>query len=220
MRQTYQDQLDQLTDGLVGMSRLAARGVQGATDAVVSGDLSAAEAVITGDAEVNELYHWLDDLAFTLLAQQQPVASDLRTIVTSLRMASELERAGDYAVHIAKVARRRYPEAVLPDAVRDTVREMGHRAASITEKAGEVIRQRDLVLAQQLLDDDDAVDDLHRRLFATVLDERNAFPAEEIVDITLVGRYYERLADHAVAVSRAVSYLVTGEHAALTEQRG
>ena len=217
MRDTYHDQLDQLTDGLVDMSRLAARGVQGATQAVVGCDLAAAESVISGDAELNELYHRLDGLAFTLLAQQQPVASDLRTIITSLRMASDLERAGDYAVHIAKVARRRFPESVLSDAVRDTVGEMGNRAASITEKAGEVIRQRDLVLAQQLLDDDDAVDDLHKKLFTTVLDERNAFPAEQIVDITLVGRYYERLADHAVAVSRAVSYLVTGEHAALTE---
>ena len=217
MRETYHVQLDQLTNGLVEMSGLAARAVQGATNAVVSSDLAAAEAVIAGDAEVNDLYHRLDDLAFELLAKQQPVASDLRTIVTSLRMASELERAGDYAVHIAKVARRRYPGAVLSDVVRDKVCEMGNRAASITEKAGEVIRARDLVLAQQLLDDDDAVDALHKELFRTVLDERNDFPAEEIVDITLVGRYYERLADHAVAVSRAVSYLVTGEHAALTE---
>ena len=217
MRESYHDRLDQLTDGLVGMSRLAARGVHGATTAVVEGDLEAAQHVITGDAELNQLYHWLDALAFQLLAQQQPVASDLRTIVTSLRMSSELERAGDYAVHIAKVARRRYPGTVLPDDVRDTVREMGERAGSITEKAGEVIRRRDLALAQQLLDDDDAVDALHRTLFQTVLDERSSFEPEEIVDITLVGRYYERLADHAVAVSRAVSYLVTGEHAALTE---
>jgi phosphate transport system protein len=217
VRNTYHDQLDRLTDGLVDMSRLAAEAVQGATHAVVSGDLEAAEAVITGDARVNDLYHGLDGLAFTLLAQQQPVASDLRTIVTSLRMASDLERAGDYAVHIAKVARRRFPEAVLSDAVRDTVCEMGTRAASITEKAGEVIRQRDLVLAQQLLDDDDAVDALHKRLFVALLDDEHQFPAEQIVDLTLIGRYYERLADHAVAVSRAVSYLVTGEHAALTE---
>lgn len=217
MRDSYHDQLDHLTDSLVGMSRLAAQGVRGATTAVVESDLHAANAVIAGDADVNELYHGLDALAFTLLAQQQPVASDLRTIVTSLRMGSDLERAGDYAVHIAKIARRRHPAPVLPEDVRDTVAEMGRRAAGITEKAGEVIRAKDLALAQQLLDDDDAVDALHQKLFNAVLDERNSFPAEEIVDITLIGRYYERLADHAVAVSRAVSYLVTGRHAALTE---
>ena len=217
MRDTYHEQLDQLTDGLVDMSRLAARAVEGATSALVEADLSAANSVIAGDADVNELYHALDALAFTLLAQQQPVASDLRTIVTSLRMGSDLERAGDYAVHLAKIARRRHPGHGLPSQVHEIVREMGHRAAGITEKAGEVIRRQDLALAQQLLDDDDAVDALHKSLFTTVLDERNSFPAEEIVDITLVGRYYERLADHAVAISRAVSYLVTGRHAALTE---
>jgi phosphate transport system protein len=217
VRDAYHDQLDQLTDALVGMSRLAARGVQGATAALVEADLVAAEQVIAGDAALNDMYSWADGLAFRLLAQQQPVASDLRTIVTSLRMASDLERAGDYAVHIAKVCRRRYPAFVLSDAVRDTVREMGDRTASITEKAGEVIRRRDLVLAQQLLDDDDAVDALHRRLLTTLLDERQAFGAEALVDLTLIGRYYERLADHAVAVSQAVGYLVTGEHAALTE---
>ena len=216
MRDSYHDQIDQLIVTLVDMSRLAAKAVRGATQAVIEGDLDAANAVIAGDADLNELYHGLDALAFMLLAQQQPVASDLRTIVTSLRMGSDLERAGDYAVHIAKIARRRHPGTALPDHVRATVAEMGRRAAGITEKAGDVIQGKDLVLAQQLLDDDDAVDALHQQLFNAVLDERNSVPAEEIVDITLVGRYYERLADHAVAVSRAVSYLVTGRHAALT----
>lgn len=216
MRDSYRDQLDQVTEGLVAMSRLAACGVRAATVAVVETDLEAAEQVIRGDAAVNALFHAIDDQAFTLLSRQQPVASDLRAIVTALRMASDLERAGDYAVHIAKVARRRYPSAVLPDQVRATVQEMGERAASVTAKAGDVIRERDLGLARQLLADDDAVDALHERLFTVVLDERHQYPPDKVVDVTLVGRYYERLADHAVAVSRAVTYLITGQHGALT----
>lgn len=216
MRDSYHDQLDQITASLVAMSQLAARGVRGATVAVVETDVEAAEQVIAGDAAVNELFRSIDEQAFGLLCRQQPMASDLRVIVTALRMATDLERAGDYAVHIAKVARRRYPFPVLPDEVRNTVLDMGERAASVTAKAGDVIAQRDLALAQQLLADDDAVDALHRRLFAEVLDSRHAFPTEEVVDITLVGRYYERLADHAVAVSRAVSYLITGARSALT----
>lgn len=216
MRNSYREQLDQVTDGLVAMSRLAARGVQGATVAVVRTDLVAAEAVIRGDVHVNDLYRSIDELALDLLARQQPVASDLRTLVTALRIATDLERAGDYAVHIAKIARRRHPVPVLPEQVRGTVQEMGERAASLTAEAGEVVSRRDLVLARQLLEGDDAVDALHRRLFAAVLDDRHGFGVEEVVDITLVGRYYERLADHAVAVSRAVSFLVTGEHSALT----
>jgi phosphate transport system protein len=216
VRDLYHDQLDQVTDGLVAMSRLAALAVEGATRAVLDADLREAERVISGDVTINELYRSIDDLALGVLARQQPVASDLRTLVTALRMATDLERAGDYAVHIAKVARRRSPFQVLPDCARGTVREMGERAASITAKAGDVIRARDLALAQQLLDDDDAVDALHRRLFTVVLVERPGMPVEEVVDVTLVGRYYERLADHAVAVSRAVSYLITGRHSALT----
>lgn len=216
MRKTYSEQLEQVTDGLVAMSRLAADAVRGATTAVVCTDLQAAEQVIFGDAVVNELYRSIDELALDLLARQQPVASDLRSVVTALRIATDLERAGDYAVHIAKVARRRYPVAVLPEPVRATVRDMGERAAHITARTGDVIRRRDLVLARQLVHDDQAVDALHRQLFAAVLDTHRHFGVEQIVDVTLVGRYYERLADHAVAVSRAVSYLVTGQHSALT----
>ena len=216
MRSSYHEQLEQVTESLVSMSRLAAEGVRGATEAVVRADMCAAERVIAGDAAVNDLFRFIDEQAFTLLARQQPVASDLRVIVTALRMATDLERAGDYAVHIAKVARRRYPGAVLPEPVRATVQEMGDRAAYVTAKAGDVIRERDLALAQQLLADDEAVDSLHRHLFQILLQERHDFPVEGVVDVTLVGRYYERLADHAVAVSRAVSYLITGRHSALT----
>ena len=216
MRKTYSEQLEQVTDGLVAMSRLAADGVRGATTAVVSTDVRAAEQVISGDAVVHELHRSIDELALDLLARQQPVASDLRSVVTALRIATDLERAGDYAVHIAKIARRRHPVPVLPEQVRDTVLEMGERAAHITAKAGDVIRRRDLVLARQLVHDDQAVDALHGTLFATVLDARQHFCVEQVVDVTLVGRYYARLADHAVAVPRAVSYLVTGQHGSLT----
>jgi phosphate transport system protein len=215
VRNSYHDQLDQVTEGLVAMSRLVGRGVRDATSAVVAADSAAAERAIAGDAGVNELYRSVDALALTLLARQQPVASDLRTLVTGLRIATDLERAGDYAVHIAKVARRRLPAAVLPEQVRETVLEMGERTALITLKAGDVVGGRDLDLAQQLLQDDDAVDALHRGLFTLVFDERNDFPVEVVVDITLVGRYYERLADHAVAVAGAVGYLVTGHHTAV-----
>jgi phosphate transport system protein len=170
--------------------------------------------VIDGDVVVDDLYHSIDDLALDILARQQPVAADLRRVVTALRMATDLERAGDYAVHIAMVARSRHPVEVLPDQVRGTVREMGDRVTDLTAKAGDVVRRRDLALARQLVHDEEAVDALQSRLFATVLDQR--FGVEQVVDITLVGRYYERLADHALAVPRAVSYLVTGHHGAWT----
>lgn len=216
MRDSYHDQLDELTDGLVDMSELAAAAVTRATRALLDTDLGAGEQVIAGDSDLNDLYHRLDALAFDLLARQQPVASDLRVIVTALRMMTDLERAGDYAVHLAKIARRRHPSPVLPEDLRGVVAEMGERAATITSKAGEVIRGRDLAVAAQLLDDDDEVDALQRALFLALLTPGRQQEAEEVVDITLVGRYLERLADHAVAVARGVSYLVTGRRAALS----
>jgi len=212
MRQSYHEQLAEVGDGLIEMSRLVGSAVSKATTALLDADLSAAESVIAADEEVNKLYRQLDDEAVQLLARQQPVAIDLRSIVTALRMSSDLERVGDYAVHIAKVARRRYPASVIPVELRATILEMGQAATRIAVKAGTVIATRDLALAAQLLADDDTIDDLHASLFATLLDGHWEHGVEAAIDLALLGRYYERLADHAVSVSHAVTYLVTGEH--------
>lgn len=212
MRDTYHEQLQEVGDGLIEMSRLVGSAVSKATTALLDADLDVAEHVITADLAVNDLYHQLDDVAVQLLARQQPVATDLRAIVTALRMSSDLERVGDYAVHIAKVARRRHPAGVVPVELRSTVLEMGQAATRITIKAGTVIATRDLTLAAQLLADDDTIDDLHRQLFEQLLAGTFDHGVEAAIDLALVGRYYERLADHAVSVSHAVTYLVTGEH--------
>jgi phosphate transport system protein len=212
MRDTYHEQLAEVGDGLIEMSRLVGSAVSKATTALLDADLEAAEAVIVADEQVNALYRQLDDVAVQLLARQQPVATDLRAIVTGLRMSSDLERVGDYAVHIAKVARRRYPEPVVPVELRATILEMGQAATRIAIKAGTVIATRDLTLAAQLLADDDTIDELHAQLFEQLLSENFTHGVEAAVDLALLGRYYERLADHAVSVSHAVTYLVTGEH--------
>ena len=212
MRQTYHEQLAEVGDGLIEMSRLVGSAVSKATTALLDADLAAAESVIAADEEVNQLYRQLDDEAVQLLARQQPVATDLRAIVTALRMSSDLERVGDYAVHIAKVAKRRHPANVIPVELRATILEMGQAATRIAVKAGTVIATRDLALAAQLLADDDTIDDLHASLFTTLLSDDWDHGVEAAIDLALLGRYYERLADHAVSVSHAVTYLVTGEH--------
>lgn len=212
MRDNYHDQLAQVDTMLIEMSRLVGSAVDRATVALLDADLAAAEAVIDGDERVNALYHQLDDVAVTLLARQQPVATDLRAIVTGLRMSSDLERVGDYAVHIAKVAKRKHPASVVPVEIRPTVLEMGQAATRVAMKAGTVIATRDLALAAQLLADDDTIDALHQQLFGLLLSGSFKHGVEAAIDLALLGRYYERLADHAVAVSHAVTYLVTGEH--------
>ncbi|MCW2723199.1 MAG: phoU [Frankiales bacterium] len=212
MRDNYHDHLDAIGDDLVEMSRLVAVAVRQATTALVTANLQLAEAVIAGDEVVNELYHSVESQAYDLLARQQPVAGDLRVLVTSLRMVVDLERAGDYAVHLAKIARRRHPASAVPAELIDTIVAMGQTAERIANKAGRVIATRDIDLARELLGDDDAMDMLQRRLFTIMLGGGGDHGTEAAIDVTLAGRYYERLADHAVAVARRVTYLVTGEH--------
>lgn len=212
MRDNYHEQLAEVSDGLIEMSRLVGSAVSKATTALLDADLDTAESVIAADEQVNALYHQLDDMSVQLLATQQPVATDLRAILTGLRMSSDLERVGDYAVHIAKVAKRRHPASVIPVELRAIILEMGQAATRIAVKAGTVIATRDLTLAAQLLADDDTIDDLHATLFEKLLSENFTHGVEAAIDLALLGRYYERLADHAVSVSHAVTYLVTGVH--------
>jgi len=212
MRDAYHEDLDAIGAALVRLTGLVEQAITGATSALMHADLDTAETVITGDAQVDRLHHRIEEQSLDLLARQQPVAGDLRTLVGGLRMVSDLERIGDYAVHIAKVARRRHPAAAVPPEVHDIVAEMGATAASIVAKAGVIIAQRDVAAAQEMESDDDVMDALQRRLFATLLAGDWSHGMEAAIDITLTGRYYERLADHAVSVARQVVFLVTGEH--------
>ena len=214
MRDTYHVELDAISNSLVEMANLVGSAMSRATTALLDGDLQLAEQVITADEAVDARYREVEARAFDLLARQQPVASDLRVLVTSLRMVADLERMGDNAAHVAKIARRRYPSSAVPPALRSTVLEMGHAAEEIVAKAGSVIAGRDLKLAAELEKDDDVMDELHRLLFTAILDDRWDQGVEAAIDITLVGRHYERFADHAVSVARRVVYLVTGERAA------
>ena len=213
MRDAYHEELEAITEQLVEMTRLAGSAMGRATTALLDGDLSIAESVIAADEEVDKLRNDLDARTFDLLARQQPVATDLRILVTSLRMSADLERMGDLARHIAKVARLRYPSSAVPAELRSTMLEMGQVAQRIVAKAGSVIAGKDVAAALELERDDDEMDRLHRELFRILLDEHWTHGIETAVDVTLCGRYYERFADHAVSVARRVVYLVTGEHA-------
>ncbi len=213
MRQVFQDQLDELKRELEEMTRLVQAAMGRASTALLDADLELAQTVIAADEAVDKLRHDFESRAIDVLARQQPVATDLRTIVTGLRISSDLERMGDLAQHVAKVARMRYPQSAVPADIRPTVLEMSQVAVRICEKAGNVIANQDLRVALELERDDDAMDRLHRQLFRQLLDRPWDQGVEAAIDITLVGRYLERYADHAVSVARRVVYLVTGEYA-------
>jgi phosphate transport system protein len=210
MRDAYQEQLSALADALADMCLQVATAMELATRALLEADLQLAERVIAEDLQVDDLRTDAEAKAFGLLALQAPVATDLRVVIAAIHGAGDIERMGDLALHIAKAARRRHPQPVLPDDVAPYFAEMGRIGVALARKAAEVIRTRDVEMAATLESDDDAMDDLHRYLFSILMAPTWAHGVAPAVDITLLGRFYERYADHAVTVARRVVYVVTG----------
>ncbi|MCL2782136.1 MAG: phosphate signaling complex protein PhoU [Actinomycetia bacterium] len=216
MRDTYHDELEDIGTTLVQMTRMVRSAMAKATTALLDGDLAAAERVISGDPAVDELRTGLDDRTFRIIARQQPVAADLRLLISSLHLSADLERMGDLATHIAKVARMRYPQIAVPTELRDVITAMGEVAQSLVRKVEHVIEGRDVELAGDIAAEDDTMDALHRKLFTLLLAPDWAHGTEAAIDLTLIGRYYERYADHAVSVARRIVFLVTGDRADAT----
>jgi phosphate transport system protein len=211
VRDVFREELESINASLIEMTNMVASAMARATTALLDADLQLAEQVITTDETVDLLRNEIEERAFDLMARQAPVATDLRVVVTTLRIVADLERMGDLALHVAKVARRRYPGRAVPPELHGTMLEMGQIAQRIVAKAGSVIASRDTELAAELEADDDMMDGLHRQLFHVLLERPWSHGMEAAIDITLCGRYYERYADHAVSVARRVIYLVTGE---------
>jgi phosphate transport system protein len=214
VRDTYHEELDDINACLVEMANAVGSAMSTATTALLDADVALADLVIAGDQQIDATRESLEQRCFTLLARQQPVAGDLRTITTSMRIVSDLERMGDLAAHIAKVARMRFPDHAIPQEVRPAFLQAGHVAELLVTKAATIIAKRDIEAARELETDDDAMDRLHRGLFRQLLSEAWPHGIEAAIDVTLLGRYYERFADHAVSVARRVVYLVTGEREA------
>ena len=211
MRAQFEGELEDITGRLVEMTGMVGSSMARATTALLDADLALAEGVIEADRFLDEMAVGLEEQVQVLLIRQQPVATDLRVLLTALRMAGDLERMGDLAVHVAKLARLRHPHSAIPPELRGTIVQMGQVAEVIVAKAGSVIASRDLVGASELETDDDAMDALHRSLFTALLSPTWDHGVEAAVDVTLCSRYLERFADHAVSVARRVVFLVTGE---------
>lgn len=211
MREAFQQQLGQLGAHLAEMCTAVASAMEKATTALLEHDLQLAEDVIAGDARIDDLRASAEDRSYAALALQAPVATDLRVVLSAIHAAGDLERMGDLALHVAQAVCRRYPGPVLPEQVRPYFAEMGRVAVALALKAGEVIRSRDLEQASELESDDDAMDDLHRHMFTVLMARDWPHGVAAAVDVTLLARFYERYADHAVSVARRVIYMVTGQ---------
>ena len=213
IRSVFQDELDNVSQTLFDLSVMVSDSMSKATKSVITKDLKLAEEVITFDEKVDTVQHDLDARIIDIIARQQPVASDLRALVTALRMSADLERMGDLAHHVAKLVRLRHPESAVPAELLPMLGAIGETAEKIATKTGVVISTRDVALAAQVEKDDDEMDLLHRQLISALIAPTWQHGVETAIDLTLLGRYYERYADHAVSVARRVIFLVTGKFA-------
>ena len=210
MRTDYHEKLAELSEQLGQICAMAGAAMERATQALLQADLASAEQVISDQDQIAAKSTRAEESAITLLALQQPVAGELRSIVSWIQIAADVDRMGALAVHVAKIARRRHPQHVLPEEVNGCFSEMGRVAVELANHAQEVLRTRDPAKAARIREQDDAIDDLHRQLFTMLLDREWKYGVPTAVDVALLGRFYERFADHAVAVGRRVVFQVTG----------
>ncbi|MGE5695604.1 MAG: phosphate signaling complex protein PhoU [Candidatus Sericytochromatia bacterium] len=211
MRTAYHEQLDALSAQLGDMCGMAGMAMERATQALLQADLVLAEQVITDHDQITAMSLRAEESAFVLLALQAPVAGDLRAIVSSIQIVADVDRMGALALHVAKIARRRHPQHALPEEVNGYFAEMGRVAVELGNAAQEVVVSHDPEKAARLREEDDAMDDLHRHLFSVLMDREWKHGVAAAVDITLLGRFYERFADHAVEIGRRVIFQATGK---------
>lgn len=211
MRDAYYEQLDTIVDDLVTLTGTVRKAVASSTAALLNADGPLAESVIDGDKAVEETVEQIEERALLLLATQQPVASDLRQLVATLRMLTDLQRMGALSVHVAKVARLRMPDVAVPQSLQPTIMAMASTADQMIDSTARIVANRDVAAASKLEDTDDEMDRLRKDLFRSLLGGTWEHGIEPAIDLALLGRYYERIGDHAVSMARRVVFLVTGE---------
>lgn len=211
MREIYQNDLQAVVNDLVVMSDSIQIAVRDATRALLDAELGIAERVISGDTRIDSMHDQLEQRAFTILARQAPVAGELRTLVAVIQMTAALGRMGDLAAHVAKIARLRYPEHAVPDDLRENFHRMSRLAQEMIGNVGRVLAERNLEEAQQLAEQDEEMDELRSEQFRVILGDDWQHGVESAVDVALLGRYFERIADHAVGMGRRIIYIITGD---------
>ena len=211
MREEFQADLNEVSRLLVTMAEAVRAAMRKATTALLTADLKAARTVIERDVEVDAIYRQVETKVADTIARQAPVASDLRMVITALHISADLERMGDLAEHVAKTAKRRHPSPAVPAELRPVFKKMAEVADRMAEEITGLLAKPDAELAAKLETADDEMDDLERELFKVLLHDDWPYGAETAIDGALLGRFYERYADHAVNVGEQLIYLITGE---------
>ena len=208
-RLEFASDLRMVRDSLVTMTATASKAIRAATTALLDQDLEAVRLTASLEQQLEDDRLALERRTFLMLARQQPVAGDLRLLVSAIKISAECRRMVALAHHIGTAASRSYPFPAVPDELSRIFRRMGDVASRIADGAGVTLKISDAQDAARLEVDDDAMDGLRRALFRALVDDWS-HGVETAVNVALLGRYYERFADHAVAIAQSVIFIVTG----------
>jgi phosphate transport system protein len=210
-RRTFHQELQHIHGDLVRLAAMVCDVIPRGTEALLASDLDVARALIEEDVTLDRIALDVEDRCYHQLALQQPMASDLRALVTAIRLTAELERSGDLVVNIAKGTLNMVGHTIDPR-TRGFVQAMSDEATRLFGDALAAYAENDEAKGAALRTMDDTLDEIHRAFIAQVLESCRGgdLAIETAVQLALIGRYYERIGDHAVNIGEKVCYLVTG----------
>jgi phosphate transport system protein len=218
-RHTFAEHMDEIRADVIKIAGLTGEAIGACTQALLDADLLAVDRIIAEDATIDGLKESLEFRVYEMFATQQPMAGDLRTLLAVLRILQEIQLTADLTVTISKTTRRLYPGELAPK-IRGLIERMGAQASIQLNLAVDAFADLEVAIASALPDMDDVMDDLQKELFRAIFESSTADDAgiQRAVQLALIGRYYERIADHAVLIGAWTRFMVTGEFPSRSEQ--
>ncbi|RFD79955.1 PhoU family transcriptional regulator [Gardnerella vaginalis] len=210
MRVIFNEEMKSVATNIERMAELVAKAMNDAGNALINADLDGAQTVIDNDADLDALESSVIDQCLTLLARQNPVATDLREVVATMRLAATFERMGDLTSHVAQIARRTWPDSAIPDEARETIVAMIDFLRELSGRLTDMLSRRDVSMAETIIASDDTLDTLHEKIFELVEGEAWHGTRKQLIDVVLLSRFIERIGDHSVAAARQVLFIVSG----------
>ncbi len=210
MRDFYEEQLTELHTQMIAMGASCEKAIANATKALTEGDIALAKKIMEGDAVINQQERDIESMCLKLILHQQPVAGDLRRVSAAMKMVTDMERIGDQAADIADIVidmNEKLPSQFLH------ICKMGVAAMKMVTDSVTAYVEEDLELARQVIRDDDTVDGLFLKVRGEILDaiRDGSSKGEEVLDLFMITKYYERIGDHATNIAEWVEYSITGK---------
>ncbi|ALS78869.1 phosphate signaling complex protein PhoU [Planococcus kocurii] len=212
VREKFEFELNTAQEELVSLSTMAVKALNKSMDALMTQDVDAALEVIEDDKDINQLEEFINDRVILLIAKQSPVATDLRRLIVTIKVASDMERVGDYAVNIAKETIRIGNQPLLPQIAQ--IQQMQKLAVAMLHQVIDAFVEEDIVKAKEIAELDDQVDELYGDVIRKLIQAGGENPDKlgQITQLAFISRYMERSADHATNIAEQLFYLVRGQH--------